>query len=493
MEGPRFVATASATPPGAAQEVIFLDLDDDLGTVRAKLESSAADAVFLVIPKRSPILRTPLEFRILARLAHQLSSETIIVTGDGGRRSLARQEGLRTRRSVNSLRHLSRPPGTRSWALPSLPDWVPLPSFAGILLTVLVGGIAAVVAFGVLPVMKIAVSAQVVPQQQEIEIMVDPAVKIVDLSRRVIPGEVIPQRVEVVGSIPASGSKKVGRDKARGEVMFISQNPQAVTIPRGTSLFSNNGVKFVTDQDVQVPALSLGTTRVGITADAAGPGGNVDARAVVRIEGAGIANVVPRNDRPIAGGTDRDGRVITADDVAKLREQLQNRAREQALAELYARAGGERSLVQQSVRLQPEGEAFEPAVDSEGDQVNGRLTIMARAVVFANTDFNGLVQKTFLAIAGDGFDLPISQLSVGTPEVLGVDDTKVRIKTRSQAGLVRRVNGEDLVERLRWKSPTEARAILSGVEGLAGAPRIDLSPEWAPRAYRVEVTVQAPK
>src|SRR5919107_1147953 len=145
----------AASSPAATQEVVFLDLDDDLGTVRAKLESTAADEMYLVIPRRSPILRTPLEFRILARLTHELSSETIIVTTDGSRRSLARQEGLRTRRSVRSLAHLSRPPGTRSWGLPALPDWVPLPSFTGLLLTTVMAGLAAVVLFGVLPVMKV--------------------------------------------------------------------------------------------------------------------------------------------------------------------------------------------------------------------------------------------------------------------------------------------------------------------------------------------------
>jgi hypothetical protein len=58
---------------------------------------------------------------------------------------------------------------------------------------------------------------------------------------------------------------------------------------------------------------------------------------------------------------------------------------------------------------------------------------------------------------------------------------------------VRQVNAEELTEQLRWKSPTEARTILARTDGLAGAPRIDLSPEWAPRAYRVEVSVLAPK
>jgi hypothetical protein len=473
--------------------VIFLDLDDDLGTVRAKLESSAADEVYLVIPKRSPILRTPLEFRILARLTHQLSSETIIVTGDSYRRSLAKQEGLRTRRSVRSLRHLSRPPGTRSWGLPGVPDWLPLPSFTGLLLTGLVAAVACVLVFGVLPVMKVTVAPQVMQQNQDLEILVDPSVKSVDLSRRIVPGEILQQRVEVVGSMPATGGKKVGKDKARGEVMFISRNPQAVNIPRGTAIFTASNVKFTTDQDVQVPALSLGTTRVGVTADVAGPAGNVDARTLVRIEGAGITNIEPRNDRPIAGGTDRDGKVVTADDVAKLKDQLQNRARDQALAELYARAGGDRSLVQQSVRLRPEGEAYDPGVDAEADQVNGRYAVTASAVVFVNSDFNGLVQKTFLAIAGPGFDLPISQLGVGTPEVLGVDDNKVRIRTKSSAGLVKQVNGDELVDKLRWKSPAEARQVLTRVDGLSGSPKIEISPDWALRAYRVEVSVQAPK
>ena len=212
------------------------------------------------------------------------------------------------------------------------------------------------------------------------------------------------------------------------------------------------------------------------------------------LRGRASTDITPRNDRPIAGGTDRDGQVVTADDVAKLREQLQNRAREQALAELYARAGGDRSLVQQSVRLQPEGEAFEPAVDAEARSGERSLDDHGAARWSSPTPTStGWCRRRSWRWPAPASTCRSASCRSGTPEVLGVDDTKVRIKTRSQAGLVRQVNGEELVEQLRWKSPTEARAILSRVDGLSGAPRIDLSPEWAPRAYRVEVTVQAPK
>jgi hypothetical protein len=487
------VTAPSATFPPATQEVIFLDPDDDLGTVRAKLESTAADEVYLVIPKRSTILRTPLEFRILARLTHELSSETIIVTTDGGRRSLARGEGLRTKRSVRSLRHLSRPPGTRSWGLPGLPDWLPLPSFTGMLLTLFLVGIAAVVAFGVLPVMKVTVSPQTLAQKKDFEILVDPNARQPDVARSTLPGEVLQQRVEVVGSTAATGQRRAGRDRARGEIAFISQNPQPVILPRGTVVVANNGAKFMTDLDLQVPAFSAGTAKVGITAQEAGTLGNVDVRQVTHLEAPGVDKITVRNDRPTGGGTDRDAKSVTPEDVNKLKEQLQVRAREQALAELYARAGGERSLVQQSVRLRPEGESFEPGIDAEADQVNGRLSVVATAVVFNNAEFNGMVQRLFLAGAGPGFDLPAAQLGVGTPQVLGMDDQRVRLKTSSEALMIQQVNADDLTEKLRWKSVAEARTLLGATDGLAGGSRIELSPAWAPRAYRVEVAVAAPK
>src|SRR5919108_4536095 len=110
-----------------SQELVFLDADDDLGTIRSKLESSSAEEIFLVIPRRSSVLKTPLEFRILARIANEMSSETILVTEDPSRRRLAHQEGFRTRRSLRTLRHLMLGPEQRPPRF-VIPDWVPLPS-----------------------------------------------------------------------------------------------------------------------------------------------------------------------------------------------------------------------------------------------------------------------------------------------------------------------------------------------------------------------------
>src|SRR5918911_3193716 len=110
-----------------SQELVFLDADDDLGTIRSKLESSSAEEIYLVIPRRSSVLRSPLEFRMMARIANEMSSETVLVTDDPSRRRLANQEGFRTRRSLRTLRHLMLAPGQHPPRF-VMPDWLPLPS-----------------------------------------------------------------------------------------------------------------------------------------------------------------------------------------------------------------------------------------------------------------------------------------------------------------------------------------------------------------------------
>src|SRR5437667_12168271 len=110
-----------------SQELVFLDADDDLGTIRSKLESSSAEEIYLVIPRRSSVLRTPLEFRILAPIANEMSSETVLVTEDPARRRLANQEGLRTRRGLPTLKHLMPGPDQRI-PCSRMPDWLPLPN-----------------------------------------------------------------------------------------------------------------------------------------------------------------------------------------------------------------------------------------------------------------------------------------------------------------------------------------------------------------------------
>src|ERR1700730_12735981 len=217
-----------------SQELVFLDADDDLGTIRSKLESSSAEEIYLVIPRRSSVLRTPLEFRILARIANEMSSETVLVTGDPSRRRLANQEGFRTRRGLRTLKHLMIGPDQRPPRF-VLPDWVPLPTVMSFLSFVGVLAIAAGAVLVVYPQMHVTLVPQTRAVSQSVDITIDPDVKAADAASATLPGNLVTLQVDVSNSLAIPSDRTVGSSKAHGEILVTSQRGGPFTMPKGTA------------------------------------------------------------------------------------------------------------------------------------------------------------------------------------------------------------------------------------------------------------------
>jgi hypothetical protein len=478
--------------PARSQELIFLDPDDDLGTVRAKLESSPADDVFLVVPRRAATLRTPLEYRILARLAHELSTDVTVVSADAGRRQLAQQEGLRTRRGYTGVRHLAEAAGAPNDRLPRIPEWVPIPSATSLVVLAVLLALGAVLAFGALPVMQVTITPASETFQRELELIVDPAARTADPATGVLPGETLQDRFDLAGSVPATGQKAVGRDQARGEVVFSNGSANAVTLPARTVLVARNGARFLTDAELQVNPYSFGTARVGVTAEQRGIAGNLDVNQVATTDPP-IQGLTVTNQRPIAGGADRPAAAVAEADRAKLKEQLTQRAREQAAAQFAARGGAAKSMPTTMLQVKLESENYTPAVDTESDQLSGTMTVSASIVGWDNQGLNSLVQKMLLDSYGPRYDLPMNQLRLLPPEVLNAQNGRLRVRVKADAMVIYTVDTDPVVAGLRGKTADEARAFLGGQPGLGGAPLIEINPAWAPRAYRIELAVAAPK
>ena len=86
-----------------SQDIILADREDDLGSLRAKIEGTPAEELFLVLGRDARALRSAVEFRIFSRMLQSLASEIVIVSGDGERRRLASRAGFRTRRGLRGL------------------------------------------------------------------------------------------------------------------------------------------------------------------------------------------------------------------------------------------------------------------------------------------------------------------------------------------------------------------------------------------------------
>jgi hypothetical protein len=472
-----------------SQELVFLDADDDLGTIRSKLESSSAEEIYLVIPRRSSVLRTPLEFRILARIANEMSSETILVTDDPSRRRLANQEGFRTRRGLRTLKHLMLGPDQN----PSpfvVPDWVPLPtlaSFFSLLGLVIVAGLAI---FGIYPQMHVTLVPQTRSVNQPVDVTVDPDAKSADASTGTLPANVISVPIDVSGSVQVPSDRTIGSDKAHGEAIITSQRPSASSLPKGSIVRVDGGPQFTTDQDLNLPPHV--PVRVGITAVDPGTVGNVAPGGITTFDGNGFDQLQVTNQRPTTGGTDRQAKVVSDDDRKALDAQLRKDARDKGLVQLQQKAGPDQTLPDMSLSVDQGNVTFDQDVGAESDQLTGRLTTTVSGTVFQNLAYNDLVGKVLLQKSGTDWELG-APVKVETPGVLKIDGHKVVLRSNASGLLQSSVDADGVKRALTGSSVQDARAYLTRLSGLAEAPSVVMTPNWAPRAFRIDVNVQGPK
>ena len=472
-----------------SQELVFLDADDDLGTIRSKLESSSAEEIYLVIPRRSSVLRTPLEFRMMARIANEMSSETVLVTDDPSRRRLANQEGFRTRRSLRTLRHLMLAPGQRPSRV-VIPDWVPLPSLASLVSLIGVALVAAAAVLVAYPVMHVTLVPMTNTLQRAIDITVDPDAKAADAATAVLPGSLLNATVDINDSLEIPSDRTIGKDKAHGEVVVTSRRDAQFTLPKGATVRVQDGAKFTTDQDRPLPPRV--PVRIGVTAVEPGTAGNVGAGEISRFDGNSFDGIDVTNQRPTSGGTDRPAKVVTDDDRKALEDKLKQAARAKGLAMLQQRAGPEQTIPEASVTVDVKDIKFDQDVGSEADQLTGKLTALVAGTVFQNLAYNDLVGKVLERTAGADARLGAPP-RLETPGVIKVDGHKVTLRVQAAGVLQSAIDTDSIKRALTGSSPQDARAYLSRLSGLAEPASIDVTPSWAPRAYRVDVNVRGPK
>lgn len=468
--------------PEVSQELIFLDPDDDLASVLAKLESKDVEQIFLAIPRGVPILRTPLEFRMLGRVAAQLSSETIVVTSDSNRRWLAKREGFRTASSLRSVAHLF-PSEQRSFGhvARGFARHAPL-ALAGLLL-----GTLAALGYFILPVLHVTLTPATVSVARELEFTVDTTAAGPDPARRVIPGRVVSERIQAVASVAATGIRTVGRERSRGEVAMTNTGESEIILPRATRLMSGSGAFFLTDSGVRLPANPVTSVRVGVIAAEPGSYGNLPPGSVLGLENRDHPIIVTQQ-RPTAGGEDREVRAVAEEDRARLRDQLLKQASDQALSLLGARVSRSQAIVPNSVHIEREAESFDKDPGAEGERLTGRLAATVSALVYTPEDTTSIALQSIRS-ALDSDQQLVGSVRLGSVEAIRRDGPNAHMTISYTGSLVRRLDASAVAAEVRGKSRTEAQEVLSQLGGLASVPRVEIWPEWAGRAFRVQVEV----
>jgi hypothetical protein len=298
----------------------------------------------------------------------------------------------------------------------------------------------------------------------------------------------LPAQVQVINLTKtatgqSSGSAGLPSSFAEGQVVITNISTQAVTVPIGTVLMTNdeNQTKFATQEET---VLDPGAMSAPIDIRAVDPGttGNVVAGAITTIEGqlAGLLDV--NNDAPTSGGEDVEAPSPTEEDYDALREQMLNSLRQEALS-LYPQ--GDIQLIAATLddgTITSELRSVDPG--TAADTFSLMINVEFKGLTYSSSDLDKIIDGAMEASLDKGtmiYSQGVQFEQVGQPTGNISDGATWSIKARAETGTV--VDKNTVITALAGKDTGEALILIDSLVPSREAAEIQTFPgfwSWMP-------------
>ena len=294
------------------QQIIYLEIDDDIQTVRDRLRRAQSKQLLLVVPAGCKALKRLLDFRLVRRQAAALKMEIALVSDSATLRELAQEEKLVVFSLLSAAQRAVHQPSR--WKVSDLPGLEGLrarfkqsqrPGWWRWLL----GPISMFFALAALAALALAIwpsaTVRVVPAREAIGVSMwieaDVSTRTVDWERQRMPARIVQVDVVERGQVDTTGVTNVAAEHAKGTVLFVNLTRRELPIPADTTVSTSAGtpVRFRTTVDAAVNA--RGRVRVPVEALEGGPGSNVRAHLINRVEGALASGLSVTNEAATSG------------------------------------------------------------------------------------------------------------------------------------------------------------------------------------------------
>ncbi len=480
-------------------QLIPLESHDDLISVRDRMSWAKTPRILLVWPQSERIALRALDLKVLQRHAAALGAQLGLVTR---RRTIWREAqalGIPVFASTGEAQRLPWPErnlqGKREWRRPRCDlrrlrkqaqvkeeAWRshPLVRFVSFAL-----GVLAVLLLTSLfiPTANITLMPETQLQAVILPVRADPNAGGVFMTGN-IPARTLYATVGGSREAPASGETAVPKTRAEGVVTFRNLTEQALIIPTGTVLTSTGlpGVRFVTLESGELAPGLKATVDVKVQAEQPGAAGNVQAGAILAIEGGLGLQAAVTNAEPTTGGSDTMSPAATEEDRAQLRQTLMDELQRQALAEIQAKLTEGDVLFPDTLTLsQVLEETYDPPAGQSGRRVT--LTMQAEFQIYyaAYADLKELASIVLNASLPAGYmalddTLMLETLSPLTTDAAGITRWEVRATRR----LSRQLDMPRVIPLALGRRPQTAQVVLAQSFLLVEPPQIQLRPPWWP-------------
>jgi hypothetical protein len=294
-----------------------------------------------------------------------------------------------------------------------------------------------------------------------------------------VSATLITTQVTEEGTRPASGNKQVPQGRAQGTMRFTNRTGGPVAVPAGLQFKAPNGVVVQTTQGGTVPptvfGVSFGTLDLPIAATVEGPDGNIGAGQI-----SGVYNgVLNYSNSAMQGGTLKTVKVVTPEDIDGLKAELRSRAEGKLSGMILDMVADDQQIITPTITMVEV--KFEPdhQPGQDGDAVQARLTVEARAYVFRKSEMRDAVAQAMYdwvqanVPAGAGPRLDPAGIQFTSPRIRSIEQGRVVYTTSASARVQYSLTPElaDQIRALvRGKSIGEARDAIISAYGRYVAP-----------------------
>jgi hypothetical protein len=434
------------------KEIIYIDAEDDITAVIGKIKASNEKIVALVPPKRTGILQSAVNLRLLSKIATKSDKKLVLVTNnkalialsaaakiphaknlqskpemaeiaalevddgediiDGANLpigELAKTADIKDDKSIekdidsididdDKQDYVPAKPGTPAGS--SSKSRVKVPNFSKFRkkLFLIAGGAILLIAFLVwaiwfAPSAKIIISAktEAAPVSEAINLG---GTSPTDIDKNTIQSITKTVKKDVSVDFTATGKRDDGT-KASGNITLYIVNPLELTIvPAGTRVFSE-GKTYITQEDISIdtPAFDGHGSVKGsgpIQASANGDDYNMPSGADFTVSG--YSNITGIGST-ISGGTSKMSTIVTASDVQKAKQTLVDQSTDSVKLELQNQFDNGEIIISDSFNADMSDAVSSPAV---GEAVSGSKAKLTSATTFGMTAISKSEMESYL-------------------------------------------------------------------------------------------------
>jgi hypothetical protein len=496
-------------------QVIYLDQEDDLVSIRDRLNWTTQKRVVLVLPDRGDLLTNYLDLSLVGRHAEKLQIAVGLVTVDSRVSNRAKELGIPTFRTVEDSEKNRRRwwRGKQARIIPGKPklladadrrevqrrsrerkswqQW--LIRFGAITVYILTLAALFVATVYAVPAATITLKPKVRDLSVTKRIVADPHLESANFSGSSAPGRRLVSIREWQAEVETTGQVEVADSPARGTVLFINELVQPVTVPAGTRVSTSTGnrVVFQTEKVVEVPGAIGASAEADIVAIEPGPDGNVRTSLINRIEGPLALQLAVRNLSVTSGGESRTEKSVTELDIERLRAQVIQQLQVMALGDIENMLAPTEFLAKDSLRLvniYHETYSHFPGEQSNTVALDIRAELQATAV--DETQAAAFAYDHLTEAVLPGYELVPGSLHFESGEVLGADaDGRVIFEMIGQSKMAAKLDLENEIDQIVGQQVGLAKTYLFERLPLSDYPTVRIWPNWFGRIPYLPVRI----